>query len=126
MNLGDVARKNVPKMCLISPGISGGALNTRTFIPRRVHTSIGVLGAISVATACALPGSIAADLAAIAHRTGPLKLDIEHPTGFFTVELEVAVTKDRFAVTRSALLRTARLLMRGEVLVPSRIWAGRA
>ena len=126
MNLGDVARKNVPKMCLISPGISGGALNTRTFIPRRVHTSIGVLGAISVATACALPGSIAADLAAIAHRTGPLKLDIEHPTGFFTVELEVAATKDRFAVTRSALLRTARLLMRGEVLVPSRIWAGRA
>jgi len=124
MGLGDVANKNVPKMCLVSPPVHGGAISTRTFIPRRVHTSIGVLGAISVATACALPGSIAAAFVD-GSAGGRRKLDIEHPTGFFTVELETAGSGNAFAVTRSSLLRTARLLMRGEVLVPSSIWPGR-
>ena len=123
MNLGDVTRKNVPKMCLVAPPAHGGAIATRTFIPHRVHSSIGVLGAISVATACALPGSVAAEFAAAGRGgLGSANLDIEHPTGFFTVELEVA-REGKFRVTRSALLRTARMLMRGEVLVPSAIWA---
>jgi 4-oxalomesaconate tautomerase len=122
MNLGDVSAKNVPKMCLISPPAHGGAINTRTFIPHRVHSSIGVLGAISVATACVHPGSVASSVAGGGRRSGRFALDIEHPTGFFTVELEVA-EQTPFAVTRSALLRTARMLMRGEVLVQSTIWA---
>ena len=53
MNLGDVTKKTVPKMCLISPPLAGGAVNTRNFIPHRVHKTIGVLGAVSVATATA-------------------------------------------------------------------------
>jgi 4-oxalomesaconate tautomerase len=124
MNLGDVVSKNVPKMCLISAPKRGGAINTRSFIPHRVHSSIGVLGAISVATACALPGSVASGVSAAGGRIGRFVLDIEHPTGLFTVELEVA-SHAPFHVTRSALLRTARMLMRGEVLVPSAIWTGR-
>jgi len=86
MNLGDVTRKNVPKMCLVSPPAHGGAIATRSFIPHRVHSSIGVLGAISVATACALPGSVAAEFAAVGRSQSRTNLDIEHPTGFFTVE----------------------------------------
>jgi 4-oxalomesaconate tautomerase len=125
MNLGDVSRKNVPKMSLISAPAHGGTLNTRTFIPRKVHTSIGVLGAISVATACVLPGSVAAAFAPSRGGSGTRKLDIEHPTGFFTVELEVA-PGNTFSVTRSALLRTARLLMRGDVMVPASVWRGPA
>jgi 4-oxalomesaconate tautomerase len=125
MNLGDVAKKNVPKMSLISAAVHGGALNTRTFIPRKVHTSIGVLGAISVATACVLPGSIAEDFVPNAGHGGAHKLDIEHPTGFFSVELEVAAG-NAFSITRSSLLRTARLLMRGSVMVPSSVWPGRS
>ena len=124
MNLGDVVGKNVPKMCLLSPPKRGGAINTRSFIPHRVHSSIGVLGAISVATACALPGSVASGVSAAGGRIGQFALDIEHPTGFFTVDLEVT-GQTPFRVTRSALLRTARMLMRGEVLVPSTIWSGR-
>ena len=123
MNLGDVVGKNVPKMCLLSPPKRGGAINTRSFIPHRVHSSIGVLGAISVATACALPGSVASGVSAAGGRIGQFALDIEHPTGFFTVDLEVT-GQAPFRVTRSALLRTARMLMRGEVLVPSTIWSG--
>ena len=121
MNLGDVLRKTVPKMCLIAPAQHGGALCTRTFIPHRVHEAIGVLGAVSVATACVLPGSVAAEVASLpAH--GASRLDIEHPTGFFTVDIELEAQAPATKVTRAALLRTARKLMRGELFIASRVW----
>jgi 4-oxalomesaconate tautomerase len=125
MNLGDVADQTVPKMSLLSPPAHGGAISTRTFIPRRVHEAIGVLGAVSVATACMLPGSVANEIAILPDQTdGGAEIEVEHPTGFFTVSLEVDVSGDTFTVTRSALLRTARLLMRGEVFVPSLVAEG--
>jgi 4-oxalomesaconate tautomerase len=124
MNLGDVTGSTVPKMSLLSPSAHGGTISTRTFIPHRVHEAIGVFGAVSVATACKLPGSVAH---AIADRTpetgGPADIEVEHPTGFFTVTLEVEVSGNTITVTRSALLRTARLLMRGAVMVPSSVWS---
>jgi 4-oxalomesaconate tautomerase len=119
MNLGDVTRKTVPKMCLVSAARNGGVIDTRTFIPHRVHEAIGVLGAVSVATACLLPGSVAARVAARAFGNGTQRLDIEHPTGFFTVEMDVSQDAGEFRVRRSALLRTARKLMEGTVFVPS-------
>ena len=122
MNLGDVAQKTVPKMCLISPARHGGTLHTRTFIPHRVHEAIGVLGAVSVATACVTPGSIAAQVADLRPRSGLQRLEIEHPTGFFTVEMDVTVEGAGVTVNRSALLRTARKLMQGEVFVPGSAW----
>jgi 4-oxalomesaconate tautomerase len=61
MALGDVSRKSVPKMTLVSSPRAGGAISTRTFIPHRCHDAIGVLGAVTVATACLLPGSQAAE-----------------------------------------------------------------
>ncbi|HEU5442498.1 MAG TPA: 4-oxalomesaconate tautomerase [Steroidobacteraceae bacterium] len=122
MNLGDVARKTVPKMSLVSAARHGGQLNTRTFIPHRVHEAIGVLGAVSVATACAVPGTVAERIAGRVAAAGPRRLDIEHPTGFFTVEMDVAGSGNELRVSRSALLRTARKLMRGEVYVPAAAW----
>jgi 4-oxalomesaconate tautomerase len=121
MSLGDVAKKTVPKMCLISKPLAGGAVNTRNFIPHRVHKTIGVLGAVSVATACVLPGSVAEGIAVLP-KDGPMRLDVEHPTGFFTVDLEVEFGADGLKVSRSALLRTARRLMDGFVYVPARLW----
>lgn len=119
MNLGDVSKKTVPKMSLISPGIDGGLLNTRTFIPHRVHDAIGVLGSVSVATACLLNGTVANTLARPESIEGTVAIDVEHPTGKFTVEMEVAGCHhiDSFTVHRAALLRTARLLMRGEAML---------
>lgn len=120
MKLGDVRAKNVPKMTLIAPPRAGGAVSTRTFIPHRVHKTIGVLGAVSVATACALPGSVADGIARLHQRSGgsagPISLDVEHPGGFFTVEIEATVEAGGLRVSRSALLRTARKLMDGTVL----------
>jgi 4-oxalomesaconate tautomerase len=124
MNLGDVTGATVPKMSLLSPPANGGAVSTRTFIPHRVHEAIGVLGAVSVTTACVLPGSVAHAIAEVPDKPdGPVDVEVEHPTGFFTVTIDVASGHGGFTVTRSALLRTARLLMRGEVFVPSSVWS---
>jgi len=111
MNLGDVAETSVPKMTMVSAPRAGGAISTRTFIPHRCHKAIGVLGAVSVATACLLEGSVAAALAAAGE--GPERvLSIEHPTG----EMSVIARLDATGVPISAaILRTARKLMDGEV-----------
>ena len=122
MNLGDVRAKTVPKMSLVSGPRRGGAISTRTFIPHRVHQAIGVLGAVSVATACLVPGSVVEGIAAVG--AGESRLDIEHPSGSFTVDVNVVAEGEQIEVTRSALLRTARRLMSGEVFVPARIWGG--
>jgi 4-oxalomesaconate tautomerase len=119
MNLGDVAKKTVPKMCLIAPPRHGGAISTRNFIPKRVHKAIGVFGAVSVATACVVDGSVCEGIAVVDKRAKPVRLDVEHPTGFFTVEMEVAQEANGLEVRRAALLRTARKLMDGHVFVPS-------
>jgi len=124
MKLGDVTKKTVPKMSLVSPPQRNGAIDTRTFIPHRVHEAIGVLGAVSVATACVLSGSVAAQVAGFRSTQGPQRLEIEHPTGFFTVDMEVETSGVEIRVRRSALLRTARKLMRGEVFVESSVWSG--
>jgi len=125
MNLGDVSQKTVPKMSLVSAPQSGGIINTRTFIPHRVHEAIGVLASVTVATACMIPGSIAHQLIERQVTEGLCRLKVEHPTGFFTVEMEVTRkgSEDIVSIKRAALLRTARLLMRGEVLVPEWIEA---
>jgi 4-oxalomesaconate tautomerase len=125
MNLGDVAKKTVPKMCLVAKAQHGGAISTRNFIPHRVHEAIGVFGAVSVATACVVPGSVAAEVSGLTGGSGERSLDIEHPTGFFTVDMDVTVKGGEVTVQRAALLRTARLLMRGEVYVPASVWGGK-
>ena len=114
MGLGDVRHKVVPKMTLVAPAIDGGAVHTRTFIPHVCHEAIGVLGAVSVATACLLEGSVAAGFVAPAG-TRMNDLSIEHPSGEFTVRLTLAERGGE--VVSAALLRTARALFRGAVLI---------
>ncbi|MBN9606315.1 MAG: 4-oxalomesaconate tautomerase [Actinomycetales bacterium] len=125
MNLGDVANATVPKMSILAPARDGGLVSTRTFIPHRVHESIGVLGAVSVATACMVEGSVAARIAAVPGDATGLEVVVEHPTGFFTVQMEIDRSGGELAVTRSALLRTARLLMTGTVYAPAGARAAR-
>jgi 4-oxalomesaconate tautomerase len=112
MNLGDVTAKTVPKLTLVAPPVDGGHLSTRTFIPHRCHDAIGVLGAVSVATAALLPGSPAAGLA-----TAPAggTFVVEHPTGTFDVSLDVDLSGLLPSVRRSGIVRTARKLFDGTV-----------
>ena len=110
MNLGDVTNKTVPKMTMVSAATNGGAISTRTFIPHRCHSSIGVLGAVSVATACLIEGSAAHALASIPK--GDLKtMPIEHPIG----ETTIVATLENGNISSAAILRTANKLMDGDV-----------
>jgi 4-oxalomesaconate tautomerase len=111
MNLGDVKEKSVPKMMLVAPPKDGGAVCVRSFIPHRAHATIGVLGAVSVATACLIEGSPAAEVADIPEGSRKT-LSVEHPTGEMSCVLEV---NEAGEVVSAALLRTARKLMDGVV-----------
>ena len=123
MGLGDVSKKNYPKMTLIAPPREGGTLATRSFIPHLCHDAIGVLAAVTVATACVLRGSVCEGSAQIAASGDSCLVSVEHPSGEFSVDLGLDPDNPQ-NVTRAALLRTARLLMRGEVMVPLALWPG--
>lgn len=109
MNLGDVREASVPKMTLVSPAVAGGAINTRSFIPHRVHASVGVLAAVTVATACLIEGSVAQPLSVI---PADGRFQIEHPTGAMEVFLEMAQDG---GVKAAGTIRTARKLFEGVV-----------
>jgi 4-oxalomesaconate tautomerase len=113
MGLGDVAGLSVPKTTLVSPPRDGGTICTRTFIPVRPHQAIGVLGAVSVATALVLPGAVGAEFAALpgaGHR-----YDIEHPSGHLAVEVEIDLRTSPPQVLSAGVVRTARKLFDGTV-----------
>lgn len=111
MNLGDVREKSVPKMMLVAPPRQGGAICVRSFIPHRAHATVGVLSAVSVATACLIPGTPAAEIAMIP--AGRRKtLAVEHPTGALSCVVDL---DEDGGVASAALVRTARKLMDGEV-----------
>lgn len=112
MNLGDVTTATVPKLTMVSPPRNGGAINTRTFIPHRCHQAIGVLGAVSVATAALLPGSAAEGLAKITPGSDIVRL--EHPTGSFDATVRIGAGTDP-EVLGAGIVRTARKLMDGTV-----------
>jgi 4-oxalomesaconate tautomerase len=116
MNLGDVAKKVVPKMCLVAHPKAGGQICTRTFIPRDCHSTVGVLGAVTVATAAVMRGSVANRHASVPPGS-PKSVSVEHPSGEFSLILTMNAANPA-EVLRAALLRTARLIMRGEVFVP--------
>ena len=117
MNLGDVDGAAVPKICMISPALNGGIFNTRTFIPYKCHSAIGVLGAVSAATAAIIPSTVAEGIAQLPTVTSST-LSVEHPSGEFSVSLEIDEKSDPPRVLKAGLLRTARLLSRGELYVP--------
>ena len=127
MGLGDVSQKNYPKMTLIAPPQNGGAITTRSFIPHVCHDAIGVLAAVTVGTACVLEGSVCEGVAVMPAGLSK-NVSVEHPTGEFSVALQTEPASHLPGgqlVKQAALLRTARLLMKGEAMVPSSTWQGK-
>ncbi|NEA99335.1 4-oxalomesaconate tautomerase [Streptomyces sp. SID13726] len=114
MGLGDVSGSTVPKLTLLAPPRDGGAITTRTFIPVRCHTSIGVLGAAGVAAGLRIDGGVGADLAVLDPASDRVR--IEHPTGFLDIESSLATTPDGLPTARrTAVVRTARKILDGTV-----------
>jgi 4-oxalomesaconate tautomerase len=118
MGLGDVSGLSVPKTTLVSPPRDGGTICTRTFIPTRPHTAIGVLGAVSVGTVLLLPGGVGTELAELPGPGHPM--DIEHPTGHLMVEVELDSAADPPRVLGAGVIRTARKLFDGTVFPVAR------
>ena len=124
MGLGDVSAQNYPKMTMIAAPAKGGNLCTRSFIPHVCHDAIGVLAAVTAATACVLQGTVCEGVAVLQSGLHQA-LSVEHPSGEFSVALQTRAAPHLpggHEVTQAALLRTARLIMRGEVMVPSSVW----
>ena len=116
MKLGDVSEQTIPKICLVSKPQHGGVMNTRMFIPHVVHDAIGVLAAVSVASACLIPKSV---VEGVAHFEKDTNLfSIEHPSGEFTVNLDYDFNKGNLNINKSGVIRTARLLSKGVVFIP--------
>jgi len=118
MGLGDTKEKSYPKMCMVSSPAAGGTINTRCFIPHVCHEAVGVLGAVTIATACAMPRSVCDGIAKVPAGLSK-NISVEHPSGEFTIEM---VMDGAGNVTSASLLRTARLIMRGEVMIPARVF----
>ncbi len=115
MGLGDVSDSVIPKPVLISAGDSADSITSRYFTPRRCHASHAVTGAIGVASAFALPGTVASRGVTGA---GVGNISVLHPSGRIDVEVDVEGSGDAAQIKRASLLRTARKILQGELHIP--------
>jgi 2-methylaconitate cis-trans-isomerase PrpF len=122
MGFGDVSDKVIPKVGLLSPPRDGGTITSRYLTPHALHAAHAVTGAVCVATACALEGSIAHQLAK-PDDANPRIIWIEHPSGQVDVLLKTTGKGADMDVV-AGTLRTARPIMKGEVLVPKSVFEG--
>jgi tripartite-type tricarboxylate transporter receptor subunit TctC len=126
MGLGEVTEKVIPKPVLVSAGDDEHGITSRYFTPRRCHASHAATGAIGVATAFALPGTVAsngtagngADLSAGTHDIAVL-----HPQGRIDVQVELGRDGDHVVVTQASLVRTARKILQGDLHLPDYVFS---
>jgi len=119
MGLGDVSNSVVPKPVLVSAGDGPLSITSRYFTPRRCHSSHAVTGAIGVATAFALPGTVASGTPKVA---GKHPLVVLHPGGQIDVEVEIEGEGQAAEIKRAALVRTARKILQGEMTLPGYVF----
>ncbi|MFS8981351.1 4-oxalomesaconate tautomerase [Cupriavidus necator] len=120
MGLGDVSDSVIPKPVLVSPGDSPDSITSRYFTPRKCHASHAVTGAIGVASAFALPGTVASESG---RQPGRHALVVLHPAGRIEVEVELEGEGEVATVTRAALVRTARKIMEGQLHLPDYVFS---
>ena len=124
MGMGDVSNSVTPKFAIVAPPRDGGTLTARYFMPRNCHPTMAVTGAQCIAACALTPGSVAEGLA-VQPEGAPAVVAIEHPTGKIDVTVDYLIDLDGFTLRSAGLLRTARLLARGEVFVPRSVWEGK-
>jgi len=124
MGMGDVAKSVVPKMALLSKPRKGGVIASRFFVPETCHKAHPVTGTVCIASACAIPGTVASRISPLPPAPQGM-IRIEHPQGMIIIDLDVDFTNQQQALRRAALVRTARRIFEGHVCVPERIWAGK-
>ncbi|MCL7465298.1 4-oxalomesaconate tautomerase [Phaeovulum sp. NW3] len=124
MGLGDVSKSVTPKITLLAPPRHGGAITARYFMPWACHPSMAVTGAQCIAACAMLPGTVADGLAqGLADCASPVTVGIEHPAGTFDVLVDFDRRDGGIDLRSAGVVRTARLLARGQVMVPATLWA---
>lgn len=124
MGMGDVSKLVVPKIGLLAKPRKGGTIASRYFVPYSCHKAHAVTGTVCVASACAIPGTVASRL--VTQRRAPQGvIKIEHPSGMIAIDLDVELDRDPPVIRRAALIRTARRIFDGHVHVPHHVWAGK-
>lgn len=118
MGMGDVGAMVIPKPVLVSAAGAGGTLSVRYFTPRACHRAVAATGAVGIATACVLPGSLAFEFAGPTPPGVTIRITVEHPAGRIPIELALAPAGAALPVARASLVRTARRLFAGSVFVP--------
>jgi 2-methylaconitate cis-trans-isomerase PrpF len=124
MGMGDVSKAVVPKIGLLSQPRHGGTITSRYFVPYECHKAHAVTGTVCVASACAIPGTVASQLVTLPPPPQGI-ITIEHPSGTIAIDLDAEFAGGKEALRRAALVRTARRIFEGNVLVPRHVWAGR-
>jgi 2-methylaconitate cis-trans-isomerase PrpF len=123
MGMGDVSKGVTPKIALLAKPAQGGRIAVRYFVPDACHKALAVTGTVCLASACAIPGSVASQLATLPPAPQGI-VEIEHPSGKIAIDLNADFTDGRQELRRAALIRTARKIFEGRVLVPSSVWRG--
>jgi hypothetical protein len=124
MGMGDVSKNVVPKLALLAKPRNGGTISSRYFVPETCHKSHPVTGTVCITSACAIPGTLAAQLAPLPPAPQGM-VKIEHPSGMILIDLDADFSNGKQELRRAALIRTARRIFEGSVMVPSRVWAGK-
>ena len=122
MGMGDVSHSVTPKFGLLAPAREGGTICTRYFMPWNTHPTMAVTGAQCLASCVLTPGTVAEGMAAKPNEI-PAHITLEHASGSIDVTVDYAQTDAGFQIKSAGLVRTARLLAQGEVMIPSKVWA---
>ncbi|WMS44459.1 4-oxalomesaconate tautomerase [Acuticoccus sp. MNP-M23] len=124
MGMGDVTKSVTPKIGLVAPPKAGGTVLTRYFMPWNCHPTMAVTGAQCLAACVLTPGTVADGMAEGLTGTAPQLVEIEHPSGIIEVMVDFENGADGLTLKSAGLVRTARMLARGEVMVPASVWDG--
>ncbi len=123
MGMGDVSKSVVPKISLLAKPRHGGTISSRFFVPYSCHKAHPVTGTVCLASACAIPGTLAEKLTSRVEAPQGI-IEIEHPSGKIAIDLDADFSNGKQELRRAALIRTARRIFEGKVNVPKAIWAG--
>jgi 2-methylaconitate cis-trans-isomerase PrpF len=122
MGLGGVTDKVIPKVGLIASPRAGGSITSRYFVPHNCHAAHAVTGGICIATCAVMEGTVADGLSDV-RKTSAERIIIEHPSGTLEVALSVEGFGSDLSFVYGGVVRTARRLFEGHVLVPASVWA---
>jgi 2-methylaconitate cis-trans-isomerase PrpF len=85
-------------------------------MPWKTHPSLAVTGSQCIAACALAPGTVAEGIARPVE-VGPVVMQIEHPVGVMDVTVDFTRPGERLDFRSAGVVRTARLIARGEVMV---------